>query len=263
VLHILSQRQINSFTNFLIIMIGFYDSGKGGMTILNEVLKLEPNLDTFYYADSANCPLGEKTDEEIIIAVLAGIKYLFEHDCDLVILACNTATARAIKYVQACWLPLLYPNKNVLGVIRPVAIELIDEKISKESKIVILATKATVRSRFYSSDLGDHGYENVQELSMGNLAYAIETDDIDLSKKIIDEILEANINIFEDAKAVVLACTHYPYMEEYIQSKLNSVTSSKPVIISQNILVAKQLFAYLAKHPQFLSNNGNHRQYNS
>jgi glutamate racemase len=244
-------------------MIGFYDSGKGGMTILNEVLKLEPTLDTFYYADVANCPLGEKTDEEILIAVLNGIKYLFEHDCNLVILACNTATARAIKYVQAQWLPLLYPNKNVLGVIRPVAIELIEEKISKESKIVILATTATVRSRFYSLDLKDHGYNNVQELSMANLAYAIETDDIDMSKKIIDEIFEANISIFEDSKAVVLACTHYPYMEDYIQQKLDSITDSKPVIISQNHLVAEQLMTYLQKHPQYLSNKGIHRQFSS
>jgi glutamate racemase len=244
-------------------MIGFYDSGKGGMTILNEVLKLEPSLDTFYYADIANCPLGEKTDEEILIAVLNGIKYLFEHDCDLVILACNTATARAIKYVQARWLPLLYPNKNVLGVIRPVAIELIEEKISKESKIVILATKATVRSRFYSLDLKDHGYTNVRELSMGNLAYTIETDDIDMSKKIIDEIFASNINVFENSKAVVLACTHYPYMEVYIQQKLDTITNSKPVIISQNHLVAEQLMSYLQKHPQYFSNKGVHRQFSS
>ncbi len=244
-------------------MIGFYDSGKGGMTILNEVLKLEPLLDTFYYADIANCPLGEKTDDQILAAVLGGIKYLFEHDCNLVILACNTATAAAIKYVQAQLIPQQYPNNNVLGVIRPVAIELIEEKIATNSKIVILATKATVRSRFYSLDLTQHGYNNVQELSMANLAYAIETDNIDMSKKIIDEIFDANISIFEDSKAVVLACTHYPYMEEYIQSKLDSITNSNPVIISQNKLVAEQLMTYLDNHPQFFSNKGICRQYTS
>jgi glutamate racemase len=244
-------------------MIGFYDSGKGGLTILNEVLKLEPTLDTSYYADTKNCPLGEKTDEEILLAVLEGIKYLFAHDCDLVILACNTATARAIRYIQARWLPLLYPNKNVLGVIRPVAIELIEEGLEINSKIVILATTATVRSKFYSLDLKDHGYLNVKELSMGNLALAIENDNIKESKTIIDSIFEKNKEILEDAQAVVLACTHYPYMAEYIQSKLDSITKSKALLISQNNLVAEQLITYLTKHPQYASYSDIHRQFAS
>jgi glutamate racemase len=244
-------------------MIGFYDSGKGGLTILNEVLKLEPSLDTSYYADIKNCPLGEKTDEEILLAVLEGVKYLFAHDCDLVILACNTATARAIRYIQERWLPLLYPNKNVLGVIRPVAIELIEEGIDKNSKIVILATTATVRSRFYSLDLRDHGYTNITEIAMGNLALAIENDNINESHKIIDTIFEANKEILKDAQAVVLACTHYPYMAEYIELKLDSITKSKTLLISQNNLVAQQLITYLTKHPQYASYSDIHRQFSS
>ena len=244
-------------------MIGFYDSGKGGMTILNEVLKLEPKLDTYYFADVKNCPLGQKTDDQILSIVLDGIKYLFEHDCNLVILACNTATANAIKYIQAKWLPKYYPTKNVLGVIRPVAVELIDEKINTESKIVILATKATVRSKFYTQDLHDYGYDNVQELSMGNLAIAIENDDIIESKKIITKIFEDNIKMLKDAQAVVLACTHYPYMADYILQELNKITTKKVKLISQNKLVAEQLITYLAKHNEFATYTNTHRQFSS
>lgn len=241
-------------------MIGFYDSGIGGLNILNEVIKIDPTLDTCYFADNANCPLGEKTPDEITKAVINGCDYLLNNDCSLVVLACNTATAQAIKYIQSIWLPLHHPNKNVLGVIRPVAEDLIERSIDKKSKVLILATKATVNTKFYSNDLKDYGYTNVVELSMGNLAHLIETNQIDKAFELIDTIFNDNIDCILNCKAVVLACTHYPNVEDHIKIKLDTIISNYDIII-QNSLVATNLIKYLKKHTKYSTNNNTHNFY--
>jgi glutamate racemase len=237
-------------------MIGFYDSGIGGKTILNEVLSIDPTLNTYYLADDKNCPLGEKTSEEIKQCVISGVKYLFNNGCTLVVLACNTATAEAIKYLQQEWIPNNYPNKNILGVIRPVAEELMENRLDQNSKVVILATKATVRTQYYTRDLAQYGYHNVVEVSMGNLAKMIEDGKYFEAKAIIKEILTDNKVLIEDAKAIVLACTHYPYMREYFEQILEELLIKAPYIISQSTIVAEQLFKYIRKHSKYTGKDG-------
>jgi glutamate racemase len=243
-------------------MIGFYDSGIGGLNILNEVIKLDPTLDTYYYADTANCPLGEKIPDEITKAVIAGCDYLLNNGCSLVVLACNTATAQTIKFIQSTWLPLHHPNKNVLGVIRPVAEDLIERSIDNESKVLILATKATVNSKFYSNDLKDYGYTNVIELSMDNLAHLIETNQINQAELLINSIFKDNSNLILNCKAVVLACTHYPNVEGHIKTSLDTITSNYD-IISQNSLVATNLIKYLKKHTKYATYKNIHNYYSN
>ena len=244
-------------------MIGFYDSGIGGLTILNEVLKVSPTLDTFYYADSKHCPLGEKPIEEIQLHVVNAVKYLFNNDCELVVLACNTATAASIRYIQQVWLPINYPNKNVLGVIRPVIIELLEESVDNTSEVVILATKATVESKFYTDDLSTFNFNNVKEISMGNLAYYIENKMINEAHMEIDNIFNSNINTLSKAKAVVLACTHYPYEKDYISSKLSTINPNNPIILSQSTIVAEQLVKYLIRHSQYCKYQDIHKYYDN
>ncbi|MGL4757792.1 MAG: glutamate racemase [Patescibacteria group bacterium] len=240
-------------------MIGFYDSGIGGLTILNSVLNKEPRLDTFYFADSKNCPLGEKTPEQIKKHVTEGVQYLFENGCDLVVLACNTATAVVIRHLQQDWIPNNYPGKNVLGVVRPVVLELIEEEIRTTDSVVILATKATVNTKFYTEDLAKYNFQNVTEISMENLAIAIENKDSNLAHTIIDAVFSKNQKILSKAKAVVLACTHYPYEIEYIRQSLSKYNKNQPLVLSQNEIVCQQLIKYLDKHKQFSEYNDQHQ----
>jgi glutamate racemase len=241
-------------------MIGFYDSGIGGLNILNEVLKISPTLDTLYLADDKNCPLGEKSIEEIRDIVTQGVEYLFKQDCTLAILACNTATAAAIKYLQQDWLPINYPDKNVLGVIRPVVIELIEEGINPSDEVVIFATPATCESKFYTNDLRDYNFNNVTEIALGGLAIAIEKSNQEEAHRIIDEAFDNNLETLTSAKAVVLACTHYPYESEYFRSKLQSIGNLDCILMVQNAIVAQQLIKYLDKHPQFAYYTNQHQQ---
>jgi glutamate racemase len=244
-------------------MIGFYDSGIGGLNILNEVLKIDPTLDTYYLADSKNCPLGEKSIEEIREIVIAGVESMFNNGCDLVVLACNTATAAAIKYIQQEWLPNNYPDKNVLGVIRPVVLGLIEEGIKPSDQVVIFATPATCETKFYTNDLKDYNFGNVVEIPMPGLAMAIESHNRDQSERIIDNVFVDNTSLLTEARAVVLACTHYPYELEYFQSKLAKLGNKNCEVMVQNTIVAQQLFKYLDKHPQFSNNNNQHLQFST
>jgi glutamate racemase len=258
-------------------MIGFYDSGIGGLTILNEFKKLRPEIQTTYLADTKNMPLGQKTPQEIELAVQEGIIELFDKGgCSLVVLACNTATCIAIKGIQSYWLPNLNNSgryedkKQVLGIVRPVSEELISKGYSKQDKIIILATQATVNSGFYKQELASFGYDNIEELSGQNLAFLIEesfkTSDNKESKelesgtskeiettleKIFDPKNPSNTRL-KGAKAIVLACTHYPYIEQQIKNAYMAnfmIEKTEEVeIISQSLLVAHKLSEYIDEH---------------
>jgi glutamate racemase len=230
-------------------MIGFYDSGIGGLNILEEVHKQYPQLDTYYYADTANCPLGDKTSEEITACVIQGIEFLIEHGCTLVILACNTATASTIRYIQNDWLPIHHPNCNVLGIIRPVVEELLP--ILLDSQILVLATPATVKTRFYTQELSDYGYTQVTELAMGNLASLIEHNQYPEACQLISDILDVNSDRISNAAIVILACTHYPYLQEEFQLIL-SKHIAQFTLVNQNSLVTQSLIRYLNKHPEYI-----------
>jgi glutamate racemase len=242
-------------------MIGFYDSGIGGKIILKQLNNINPNLDTYYFADLKNCPLGEKTSIEIKNCVINGLNYLFEHGCNLVILACNTATVESIKFIQQEWLPNHYPNKNVLGIVRPVSEELNRRKYAKTSKIAILATKATVNSSFYNNDLLEFGYNNVIKISMQKLALLIENDEEEKAKELIFNIIFENKDKLIDTDIVVLACTHYPYLMDYFKKVFYEILGYCPFILSQDVLIAEQLIDYLQKHKLYSTFNNKHLFY--
>jgi len=251
--------------------IGFFDSGVGGITILAEYIKLFPNTAVEYYADSINCPYGDKTPQQIQQLTIQAVQYLFSRGCTLVVLACNTATAYSVRYIQQEWLPMYYPEHKVLGIIRPVS-EYLEEKFILKNeknltyipKIALMATKATVLSGFYQEELNRVGVNNIINLPASGLADAIEKNEEQLIKESISFALKPlaqNLSNGESQpNAIILACTHYPLASQFILEELKHIYSntqfSIPTLISQSNLVAQKLIQYLANHQQYLPAHG-------
>jgi len=230
-------------------MIGFFDSGIGGFTILNEVRKLYPDAKFIYLADNLNCPYGEKSVEEIYLLTLRGLEFLIKKGSTLIILACNTATAASIKKIQNEWLPFSFPNIKVLGVIRPIPESLLENKLSTTKLVSILATPATIKTKFYDLELADFGYKKVLNIPAPGLAIAIENQQLLEIKLIVQNLLQTNSKTFSKEAILVLACTHYPIVKELILSQFNTLfPASNLQILDQASLTAKKLKDYLNNH---------------
>lgn len=243
-------------------MIGFYDSGLGGLTILKQVHSLLPNITTIYFADTLNCPLGEKTNEEIIYNTKLGVSFLFDKGCDLVILACNTATAIAIRELQNNWLPIFYPSKKLLGIIRPVSERMLQIHTNLETNIGIMATPATIRSEFYDKEMRVVGYQNVFSLECSGLADSIEREDKPKINYVLDKVFTENKEIIEKLDVLILACTHYPIIKDIIVEKLQKYGAKDTIrLLSQGIMVAERLSIYLKNHPEISQEKGANRYF--
>lgn len=235
--------------NFIFIMqqgkIGIFDSGLGGLTILKEVVNLMPSYEYIYLGDNQNTPYGDKSQAEIFKLTLAGVEWLFKNGAEIVILACNTASANALRKIQQEILPTKYPGKRVLGIIIPTIEEI--EKYSKSGHIGILATKATVESKIYEIEMEKQNLQiKIISQEGGNLANIIELNDkAELSveiKRVIKELLVKDDLI----DTIVLGCTHYAL----IKKEISQILPQHIQVINQGKVVAKKLFDYLAKHPE-------------
>ncbi len=236
--------------------IGVFDSGYGGLTILEKFRALLPEYDYVYLGDNARTPYGTRSFEVVYQYTLECVKKLFELDCDLVILACNTASAKALRTIQQKDLPLIAPNKRVLGVIRPTA-EKVGE-FTKTSHVGLLGTEGTIQSGSYPMEINKifpeivvNGQacpmwvpliENGEHLSDGADFFV---------KKYINELLSADPMI----DTLILACTHYPLLVD----KIKMHAPEHMQIISQGPIIADRLKDYLLRHPEMetrLSKNG-------
>jgi glutamate racemase len=236
--------------------IGVFDSGYGGLTVLKEISTLLPQYDYLYMGDNARAPYGSRSFETVYEYTLQAVKWFFSQGCHLVILACNTASAKALRTIQQKDLPVLAPNKRVLGVIRPSA-EVIGN-FTKTNQVGILGTNGTVQSGSYILEIEKFfpGIQVSQEacplwvpLIENN---EFESDGADyFVKENIDNLLKKGADI----DAVLLACTHYPLLLEKIRKYIPIGVS----IISQGEIIAKSLKDYLERHPEIeaqFSKNG-------
>lgn len=241
-------------------MIGFYDSGLGGLTILKQVMNRFPQMATMYLADTARCPLGEKTNEEILAFTKSGVSFLFDQGCELVILACNTATAISIRELQNNWIAQAYPDKKLLGIIRPVSEKMLQIHTNKEINIGILATPATVHSGFYVEEMKSVGYKNILSMSCSGLALAIETQDNIQIDNILNEFFLTNNDVIKSLDVLILACTHYPIIREKISRKLIEYDAKTGIrLLTQGLMVAERLAVYLENHKEITIQQGEHR----
>ena len=227
--------------------IGVFDSGYGGLTILKELVATLPEYDYLYLGDNARAPYGDKSFEEVYAYTLQSVEWFFKQGCSLVILACNTASAKALRSIQQNNLPLIDPNKRVLGVIRPTS-EVIGQ-LSHSKHIGILGTQGTIQSESYLIEIAKFfpdikvTQEACQEwvsIVEKNLYASTEADSF--VKYHIDEILSKDAKI----DTLLLACTHYPILI----NKIKQFTPTGINIIAQGEIVAKSLSGYLNNHKE-------------
>lgn len=233
--------------------IGIFDSGIGGLTVLKEIRSLLPEYDYIYLGDNARAPYGTRSFEVIYEYTLQAVKKLFSLDCDLIIIACNTASAKALRQIQQTYLK--ENEKRVLGVIRPTT-ELAGE-ITQTKEVGILGTNGTIASNSYEIEINKfHPEVTVHQQACPMWVPLIENQEYDSEggryfiQKYLDQLL-ANGNI----DTIILACTHYPIIRQTLEEYLNSDIQ----LISQGTIVADRLKDYLIRHSWLenkLSKNG-------
>lgn len=231
-------------------MIGFFDSGVGGLTILKEVVKLLPQYSYIYLSDNSRSPYGSRSTAVIYQFTLDGVKKLFEKGAELVILACNTASSAALGKIQREFLPKYYPDRRVLGIVVPTIEEI--GVLSQSGKVGILATEATVNSRAYPEEVAKlypkiEIYQQACPLLVPIIEVGeIEWEGLDLAvKKYLDELFKKDSAI----DTIILGCTHYPLIENSIKKHINGNVK----LVSQGSIVARKLKDYLARHPEIES----------
>lgn len=207
--------------------IGIFDSGIGGKTTLNEIIKLLPNENYIYYSDSKNNPYGEKTDEELFEIVCNIVDYFISVNTKMIVIACNTATTRCISYLRNKY-------KDVLFVGTEPAIKVACDNNYKNT--LVLATPLTVQSSRLNSLINENikENENIILVSCSGLANAIETNDEEKINLLLHSFLDKYVN--DNIDAIVLGCTHYPLIKDKIQSMFQN-----SVLIDGNIGVARRV----------------------
>lgn len=227
--------------------IGIFDSGYGGLTVLSEIKTLMPEYDYIYLGDNARAPYGSRSFERVYQFTLEAVKWFFRQGCHLVILACNTASAKALRTIQQVDLPQLDPSRRVLGVIRPTAESV--STLSESGHIGILGTEGTIRSGSYELEIKKL-YPDVTVTGESCPMWVPLVENREYDKPGADYFVQQHLErIFEKdplIDTIILGCTHYPLLTE----KITRYLPENVKIISQGKYVAESLKNYLQRHPE-------------
>lgn len=227
--------------------IGVFDSGYGGLTILKEIVRVLPEYDYVYFGDNARSPYGTRSFDVVYQYTNEAVHTLFDMGCRLVILACNTASAKALRTIQQVDLLQTDPNRRVLGVIRP-SVEAL-ASYTRNGHVGILATKGTVASGSYPLEVvklyGESGFK-ITQLACPMWVPLVENNEMEgagveyFVKKYVNELLAVDPLI----DAVVLGCTHYPLLGKLIRKYMPTGVQ----LLEQGHIVAESLAGYLDRH---------------
>ncbi|MDP1834242.1 MAG: glutamate racemase [Candidatus Moranbacteria bacterium] len=224
--------------------IGVFDSGLGGLAVLREVTELMPEYEYLYLGDNLRAPYGDKSQEQIFRHTLSGVRWLFDNGAEITILACNTASANALRKIQREILPLEYPDKRVLGIIIPTVESM--ESFSSSGHVGILATEATVASEVFETEMEKHnpGMRTVCQ-SGGMLVDLIERDrDLKMLIAEIENVIGKLLDRDGLIDAVILGCTHYAL----IAGQIERILPKNIKVIEQGGIVAAKLADYIDRH---------------
>ena len=224
-------------------IIGVFDSGLGGLTVFKYFLSDLPEYNYIYLGDNARLPYGTKSQETIYEYTREAVEFLFKQGCNLVIIACNTASSQALRKIQQEYLPKHYPDRRVLGVIRPLVEAVVNNK--KYKRVGILGTKATVNSRAYEIELKklNPGLEVLQQsapllVPLIEEGWSKRPETKMILKKYLHPLKTKQI------ETLILACTHYPYL----YNDIKKIMGRKINVPHPGEIVAASLKKYLARH---------------
>jgi glutamate racemase len=240
-------------------MIGVFDSGYGGLTILKSLLQKLPEYDYIFLGDNARAPYGARSYEVICQFTLQGVKRLFDLGCPVVVVACNTASARALRTLQQRYLPTLFPDRRLLGMIRPSAEALAHipvgdvenrPRLEIAGKVAVLGTRETIGSRSFLLELEKLAPNlRVYQQACPIWVPLVESGELDSAgtewfiKRDLDRIFAENGRV----DRVLLACTHYPALLRLIQKH----TPTTVEILTQAPIIAERFADWLKRHPEF------------
>ncbi|MCF6443609.1 glutamate racemase [Nereida sp. MMG025] len=234
--------------------VGIFDSGLGGLTVLDAVTKRLPDVPFVYLGDNAHAPYGVRDADDVCDLTSKAVHELWGRGCDLVILACNTASAAALRRMQEAGVP---DGKRVLGVFVPLIEALTEREWGDNSPprevqtkhVALFATPATVRSRAFQRELAFRAVGvDVEAQACGGVVDAIEDGDLILAEALVRSHVDALKRKMPDPDAAVLGCTHYPLMEHIFADALGEGVK----VFSQPNLVAESLADYLARRPDMI-----------
>lgn len=232
--------------------VGIFDSGLGGLTVWDAVSRRLPDVSFVYYGDNAHAPYGVRDADDVYDLTCTAVERLWSAGCDLVILACNTASAAALRRMQESWVP---SDKRVLGVFVPLIEALTERQWGDNSPprevgvqhVALFATPATVASRAFQRELAFRAIGvDVEAQACGGLVDAIEDGDMILAEALVRSHVDALKRKMPGPDAAILGCTHYPLMQEIFQSALGENVK----VYSQADIVADSLSDYLLRHPK-------------
>jgi glutamate racemase len=230
--------------------IGVFDSGYGGLTVLKELLARLPQYDYIYFGDNARAPYGTRSFESVYQYTLQCVQWLFHSGCPLVILACNTASAKALRTIQQKDLPRIAPGNRVLGVIRPTT-EMVGN-FTRTGKVGVLATRGTVLSGSYPIEIAKF-FPDIKVYQQACPMWVPLIENNEQEKPGADYFVREYMDLLHrqspDIDTVLLACTHYPLLKNKIAQYLPADSR----LISQGEIVANSLADYLKRHPEMES----------
>jgi glutamate racemase len=238
-------------------MIGVFDSGFGGLVVLREFLELLPQYDYLYLGDNARIPYGTRSDRVVLRFTEQAVDYLFRQGCRLIILACHTASARALRTIQQVFLPERYPDHRVLGVLIPTVEEALAR--TRGGRIGVIATEGTITSRSFEIELKKLNPEvEVFQQACPLLVPLIEAGEQEWQGT--DLILKRYLAPLKAARVdtLILGCTHYSILKD----KIAGIMGSKRELICSGQVTAARLVDYLRRHPEIeagLSRGGEKR----
>lgn len=223
--------------------IGIFDSGLGGLLITKALVKQLPEYDYIYLGDTQRVPYGNRSHETVYQFLKEAVDYLFRHDCALIIVACNTASAEALRRIQQEYLPKYYPKRRLLGIITPTAEVALDDCSTK--RVGILATRGTVRSQTYARELKKICPDiKIFQQAAPLLVPLIENNGTQFADPILRSYLEPLLR--KKIDTLILGCTHYPVLKRHIRK----ICGKGIRIISQDEIISAKLADYLQRHPE-------------
>jgi glutamate racemase len=236
--------------------IGIFDSGLGGLVITKSIVKKMPQYDIVYLGDTARVPYGDRSEATIYRYAQQAAEFLFKKDCQLVIFACNTVSASALRKLQRNYLPKHYPGRRILGVIIPTAEQAVEDYKSGR-KVGIMATAVTVRSKAYVRELRKLDPKiKIYQKAAPLLVPLLESNSLNAIEPLLEDYLRPLMK--QGIDSLILGCTHYPILT----SQIRKIIGPEIKIYDQSNIIPQKLKNYLRRHPEVNKSLGRKRSRN-